>query len=88
MGFLVVLLMSLFVVVGRFLIEPRLDLPTSEGTYEALAHLFVGGLIGVWFVRRGTRAETIDSYGRDCGYLAIALSAFELVFFLVQKYGG
>jgi hypothetical protein len=88
MGCVVAILFALFLVIGRCFIEPRLDLPTWEGTYETIAHLFVGGLIGVWFIRRGTRAEAFDSYGFDCGWLAVFLSAYELVFFLVQKFGG
>ena len=48
--------------------------PSWAGTYEALAHLFVGGLLGAWFVqRRGW-------------YLAVvgAMSMIELVAFLLR----
>lgn len=88
MAVLFVIASAVVLVVGRFLITPRLDVPTMVGCYEAFAHLFVGGLFGVWFNRKGTRAEAICPIGFDCLVLAIALSLFELVMFLIQKFGG
>lgn len=45
MKYLIVLL-SLAVAIGRMFIVPRLtNIPSTEGAYEALAHLFVGFLI-------------------------------------------
>jgi len=41
---------TIIVAVLRFIITPRLNLPTAEGSYEAFAHLFVGGLFGAWIV--------------------------------------
>lgn len=73
------------VIIGRLLIEPRLSVPTWEGSYEALAHLYVGGLIGWWWKRRDLACEKIDGKGFKCLMLAVALSLFELVMFLYQK---
>jgi hypothetical protein len=67
---------TIAVIVGRLLIVPRLDLPTAEGSYEAFAHLFVGGLFGAWMVKR-TEWLWLS--------LAIAASILELVIFIVQK---
>lgn len=59
------------------LVRPFLDShPVSHaGSYEALAHLFVGGLFGAWLATR----ERI--------YLSIVLwlSALELICFLLKK---
>lgn len=63
----------------RFEITPRLDLPTATGSYEAFAHLFVGGLIGAWLVKR-TEWLWLE--------MAVAVSLLELVMFLVQKSGA
>ena len=48
---------------------------SASGTYEALAHLFVGGLIGAFMV------------SKDWWYLAVAvaLSAVELAAFITLK---
>ena len=100
MGCVVVILFTLFLVIGRFTIEPRLDLPTWEGTYETVAHLFVGGLfVKAW----DWQVVTLPVKGRRMSItvpalilsvivenryfqVATGLSAFELVFFLIQKY--
>lgn len=67
---LVLLVISLGVGIGRFFIPKHgLSLP---GTYEAFAHLFVGGLIGVWLA---TKNKTYL-------YLVLSLSAVELFAFL------
>jgi hypothetical protein len=81
-------------ILGRLLIEPRLDLPTKEGIYEAFAHLFVGLLLGAaWQLQKWSTpfygwvhalrwAWKFNWYY----HLAIYLSIFELVMFLLQKY--
>lgn len=74
----VICLLSLAVVVGRCLITPRLDLPTVEGSYEAFAHLFVGGLFGAWAVNRK----------KSILFYAVGISLFELLAFLVQKHAA
>ena len=65
------------IAVGRFLIMPRLDVPTAEGCYEAFAHLFVGFLFGGWAVSKGTRWNWLA--------LAAAISLLELAVFIEQK---
>ncbi len=69
------LLTTLAIAAVRFLIEPRLDLPTATGSYEAVAHLFVGGLFGAWLVNRQ----------RPLLLMAVSVSLLELIMFLVQK---
>lgn len=79
--------------IGRFMITPRLELPTSEGSYEAFAHLFVGWLFGVswvWMKQDAGDHWRIASLGntlKKCIHFqcAIGLSMLELVAFLVQK---
>ncbi len=76
--------------VVRFHITPRLNLPTSEGSYEACAHLFVGGLIGAWLIARNGGVSTYAIVQRRqtayiCGVLALLLTVVELVCFLIQK---
>lgn len=63
---LIVLLLCIAVGVGRFFV-PTHDL-SLPGTYEAFAHLLVGGLIGAWLVTRN------GFYGS----LVLFLSAIEL----------
>lgn len=71
-------LVALVVGVLRLLITPRLDLPTTEGCYEAFAHIFVGGLFGAWLVRRPAKSLWL--------VLALCISTVELTAFLVQKF--
>lgn len=85
---LTVWLSAFVIVLGRLAIKPRLDIPTVEGSFEAFAHLFVGGLFGFWLARRGTPDEAIEPYGLRMMFLAFVLSAFELFLFLIQKFGG
>lgn len=61
--------------VMRFFITPRLDLPTMTGCYEAFVHLFVGGLIGAYIVKRNSVWLV----------LAVCITILEVVMFLVQK---
>lgn len=81
-------IVTLSIVVGRILIVPRLDIPTTTGSYEAFAHLFVGALIGAWWRDREVSKllgwyQGITPYGS----LAIALTMLEVIIFVVQKRG-
>ena len=76
---IVLILVTALIGALRFVIVHRLDLPTAEGSYEALSHLFVGGLFGAWFVRRDKWLWLI---------LAVSVSLLELVMFLIQKAGA
>lgn len=91
----VLIFISLVIIGIRIVITPRLNLPTYEGSYEAFAHMFVGGLFGcaikTWIARKD-----IDYYDYDYGaedakfywYLAWAVSLFELFMFTIQKVGS
>jgi hypothetical protein len=80
------IVLSALVVLGRFVIEPRLDLPTLEGSYEAFSHLYVGGLFGFWWARRGHISERVYADGLRALILAVGLSLFELAMFIYQKF--
>ena len=69
------------IVVGaiRYFITPRLNLPTAEGSYEAFAHMYVGGLFGAWVVDR-TRISLLVQ--------GVAVSLLELGMFILQKNFG
>ena len=73
MKYVVLILLVVLFGVARFFI------PTHElsvhGSYEAFAHLFVGGLIGAWLV----------SKNKVYGLLALGLSGLELTAFLTLK---
>jgi hypothetical protein len=78
-------LAAMIAAVGRLLITPRLaSVPSIEGAYEALAHLFVGALIGIclydWRERLG--------HARLYGLMAILLTVLEAVMFVIQKMGA
>lgn len=75
---------------GRFLITPRLDLPTFTGSYEAMSHLFVGFLIGIWSVSAGDcgSLKERDDWRILCKSLVLSLTLLEIVAFAVQKRGG
>lgn len=72
------LILCLLVFVGRFFIEPRLDLPTITGSYEAIAHILIGWLLGLWVTTR--KAFYLNWF--------IALTILEVIMFLVQKRMG
>lgn len=69
----------LIVVVIAFSVA-RFFMPTHplspSGSYQAFAHLFVGGLIGIWI-------HSKDKFGEDVWYglLALALTVVELIAF-------
>lgn len=73
----ILILLGISLAVLRFTITPRLELPTASGSYEAAAHLFVGGLIGAWIVN-----------WRKWVWLAVAIAVtvVEVVAFMIQKY--
>lgn len=78
--FLILAFLAIAIAVGRIFITPRLThIPSLEMSYEAFAHLFVGGLIGVsWYDWNDKRATL---YGR----IGWALALWELAWFMVQK---
>lgn len=64
---------------GRLMITPRLtNIPTIEGTFEAIAHLFVGFLIIVPFYDKTKETKMY-------GWMGWGLALFELFCFIVQK---
>lgn len=75
--------LTVLVILGRLLIEPRLDLPTFEGSYEAFAHLFVGYLFGVAFFYYKFDRRLKNNFQL---WIGVILSVFELIMFLYQKY--
>lgn len=72
---LVLVGLSLIFTVGRFFVPHQS--PSLPGTYQAFAHLFVGGLLGAYFADRQER--------HDCLYIALSLSGVELLAFLVSR---
>jgi hypothetical protein len=73
---LIIVATSIAIGAGRFGITPRLELPTAEGSYEAVAHMFVGGLFGAWAVKP-TKWLWLA--------MAVAISLVELAMFIIQK---
>ena len=78
----IVFVLAILAAIGRVLITPRLtNIPTPEGLYEAFTHLFVGFLLIVpaydWKQQLGP--------SRMCGLIGLALSLWELAWFLLQK---
>ena len=68
---------------GRMIISPRLTTtPSFEGSYEAIAHLFVGFLILVPFYDREEKLGPSKLYG----YTGWGLAFWELGWFIAQKY--
>lgn len=78
-----ILLCALIVLLGRLWITPRLTtVPSAEGIYEATAHLFVGFLIAAPFYDKKQQLGPSHLYG----VLGWALTAWEALWFFVQKY--
>lgn len=69
-----VVIVSIAFAVGRFFIPTHGLSPA--GSYEAFAHLFVGGMIGAWLMDRKQRLLL---------WLAIAISVVELAAFLLLR---
>jgi hypothetical protein len=74
----VLALLTLAFATARLLVPHRALSPA--GTYQALAHLFVGGLVGAWLADRRANVELL--------YMAVVLSAVELGAFLLAATGG
>jgi hypothetical protein len=74
----VLALLTLAFATARLLVPHRE--PSWAGTYQALAHVFVGGLVGAWLADRKANVELV--------YLAVVLSAVELGAFLLAVFGG
>jgi hypothetical protein len=80
-----ILVLAVISALGRVLITPRLtNIPTAEGTYEALVHLFVGFLIIVPFYDRQQQLGPSTLYG----WIGWLLSFWEAGWFLFQKHHG
>ena len=59
----IIFALAVAVAVGRIFIVPRLThIPSPEMSYEAFAHLFVGGLVGVSWYDWHNKQATL--YGR------------------------
>lgn len=71
-------LIALSLAVVRFMI-PTHSLSLG-GSYEAIAHLFVGGLIGIWL-------HSKDKFGEDkwYGFVALLLTIIEVVAFFSRR---
>ena len=95
---ILIVLLSIAVGIGRLMITPRLNLPTTEGSYEAAAHLFVGVLFAAWFMRSSmlhqryygllTRLKMWFVNGSYWSFFAISLTLLEIACFMIQKRGG
>ena len=100
MGRGLVVCMTLCIGAWRFVITPRLDLPTATGSYEAVAHLWDGLLFGAGFVFLRVAKQLrnsveylprlCDQYrkeGWSCLWLGGSIAILELVMFILQKWG-
>lgn len=76
LGMNYIIMVSVAICFGIFrFILPVPKPPSWSGTYEAFAHLFVGGLLGAWLL----------TYKRFFLWLVLLLTALELFAFI---YGG
>lgn len=76
------------IAIARLFITPRLNVPTAEGSYEAVAHLFVGGLFGAWWMHYSHDEMNFHEVTKSRNYflfIALGPSLFELGMFLIQK---
>jgi hypothetical protein len=79
-----ILTAAVAVAAGRVFITPRLAVPSSEGSYEAFAHLFVGFLVLVPFYD----PKQLVGPSRILGGIGWFLAFWELGWFLFQKFHG
>lgn len=90
---------SLTIAVCRLFIIPRLDLPTATGSYEAVAHMWVGGLFGAAIAYGLSSRETANRpefspsvsqrflvKSKFCWMTGLAISLVELFMFIYQKF--
>lgn len=84
----VLILITVAFAVGRLFITPRLNLPTAEGCYEALVHVFVGALIGGWAVTFAIDIDRLRPFESRHLWLnlAVILTLFEIIVFVIQKH--
>jgi hypothetical protein len=87
MYFLGFFLVALFIAIGRFLV-PGHDLSWA-GTYEALAHIWVGYAMAAWWFDHPPIYDTSRFgwlYSRDGRYLLVllGLTVLETVMFLIR----
>ncbi len=71
-------LLTVAAAVGRGYIQPRFNLPTETGVYEALVHIFLGFLLGLaCMAPRGDKLKLFGCF--------LALTALETGMFIHQK---
>jgi len=83
------ILCAIAIGVGRFFVSTHAL--SLSGTYEALAHLFVGGLIGAWLVGMSwqrattpTDEDTLIHPHQLYLFLLVALTALEVYAFMTK----
>jgi hypothetical protein len=82
----VVIVLAILTALVRVFIEPRLtNIPTFEGTYEALVHMFVGFLI-ILPIYEHFRYIGGSSEARALGWIGWGLALWEGLWFGIQKY--
>jgi hypothetical protein len=95
----IVVLWAVMLMVIRVFIMPQLKVSWT-GTYEAIAHVFVGFLTAAWWYNRGMLQANKDAASAEpyvdlvsmqpfaslCGWLAIILTTWESLWFFTQKY--
>ncbi len=75
------IVLAILTALARVFVAPRLtNIPTFEGSYEALAHMLVGFLIIVPFYDR----RAFDA--RTFGWLGWGLALWEAAWFLGEKW--
>ena len=53
--------------------------------FQALAHLWVGGLVGVWWLAKFRCPVCEEREGRTAGWLVVVLSIVELTCFIISR---
>jgi len=77
------ILLTAFLCIGRVIVPLRPNVPGWQGSFEALAHLIVGFMIGVSFYDRRNQLQD----AQFCGWLGWFAAFWELGLFLGEKYG-